>query len=632
MGAGASTTLSNQKEAVQSFKHAVNWYVDGLLKEGDTGGKRTDAEIEEYLRKISPEVAKFLVGKEADDELSELPAGKVSNVRGATATSETETFTTVEVKAISKVQALARGASVRKARGTPVAAPSSSAPPSTATTPETSGTETFTTVEVKAISKVQALARGASVRKARGTPVAAPSSSAPPSTATMPEISETETFTTVEVKAISKVQAMARGALARKARGTPVTAPSSSAPPSTATTPEAFETETFTTVEVATISKVQAMARGALARNARGTPVAAPSSSASHSTTTALPPTTQEEFEDSTYHSQWLPSKEADELFAHLKEVGEKQRPRTDNGEPSSMKYPLWTLYYGTRRAKDNAIALDRWGSYHESWIRVEEPSEPVAAVCEKLRKFFKLPSSDVNSIVVNYYFDGDTTYIPAHRDTVACLKENSTVICLSLGAARSFLLVDNENSGGYVRESMDIKKEWLVSHGDLFAMGQKTNEMYCHAVPKEPALKDMRISVIFRTVSKSFVDLNAKPKDATYASGKVKVFTAECIKATGFDDLGEREHVADLISERERVKLEKAKERLSPPSSEAGTEVGTTDTDPAGAESTPKKTSKTSKPNGKSHSPSVTKMLSQEDDKKYFLGEGLTVPVLQSS
>ena len=103
----------------------------------------------------------------------------------------------------------------------------------------------------------------------------------------------------------------------------------------------------------------------------------------------------------------------------------------------------------------------------------------------------------------------GDTTYIPAHRDTVACLKEDSSIFCLSLGATRSFLLVDNDNSGEYIYENMKIYKEWKVAHGDMFALGQTTNENYCHAVPKEPALKSMRISVIFRTVSKSFVNLH---------------------------------------------------------------------------------------------------------------------------
>ena len=66
-------------------------------------------------------------------------------------------------------------------------------------------------------------------------------------------------------------------------------------------------------------------------------------------------------FEDSSYQRSWMTTEEADALFQHLKEVGEKQRPRESEASSASMKYPLWTLYYGSKRSKDNAIALDRW-------------------------------------------------------------------------------------------------------------------------------------------------------------------------------------------------------------------------------------------------------------------------------
>ena len=66
-------------------------------------------------------------------------------------------------------------------------------------------------------------------------------------------------------------------------------------------------------------------------------------------------------FEDSSYHRSWMATEEADALFQHLKEVGEKQRPRESDSSSASMKYPLWTLYYGSKRSKDNAYALDRW-------------------------------------------------------------------------------------------------------------------------------------------------------------------------------------------------------------------------------------------------------------------------------
>jgi alkylated DNA repair dioxygenase AlkB len=70
--------------------------------------------------------------------------------------------------------------------------------------------------------------------------------------------------------------------------------------------------------------------------------------------------------------------------------------------------------------------------------------------------------------MVVNYYFDGDTTYIPAHRDTVHCLEDNSYVFCLSLGAERSFILSSNDDIGKYKYDELQIAKEWRVTHGIL--------------------------------------------------------------------------------------------------------------------------------------------------------------------
>jgi hypothetical protein len=78
-----------------------------------------------------------------------------------------------------------------------------------------------------------------------------------------------------------------------------------------------------------------------------------------------------EVFMDSQYIHSWLSENEANNLFHHLREIGERSRPKTsiDN---STTKYPLWSIYYGFKRSRDGARALDRWGSYHESWLRIE--------------------------------------------------------------------------------------------------------------------------------------------------------------------------------------------------------------------------------------------------------------------
>ena len=313
-----------------------------------------------------------------------------------------------------------------------------------------------------------------------------------------------------------------------------------------------------------------------------------------------------EHFSDSSYHRLWLAPEEADDLFYHLKQVGEQKRAISGPRDTTKMKYPLWTLYYGMKRNLDGALALDRWGSYHESWIRVEEPSREIEACCNKLRHSLGLHENSVNSIVVNYYFDGDTTYIPAHRDTVSCLEDGSSVICLSLGASRDFVLTDNSNCGEYIKDKMKIKHEWRVKHGDLFVLGPETNEKYCHAVPMEPALENMRISVIFRTISKSFVNLNGPYRSVKYASGTMKEFNAICITTSGFNDYGTEEHIVDLIQERENKRkiLTEKKNKQSD-----------------------KNITKLNNDYQSSSSGGIVKLLTVEKSSKYYMGEGMTVP-----
>lgn len=277
-----------------------------------------------------------------------------------------------------------------------------------------------------------------------------------------------------------------------------------------------------------------------------------------------LPSKQSETFMDSTYIQNWLSQEEAEKLFQCLAIIGEAQRPKNVSiANKMHSKYPLWTKYYGLARSIDGARALDRWGSYHESWTRVSEPPELLAHCANRIRETFQLPGKNsefVNSMVVNYYYDGQNTYIPGHRDTTACLKNDSSIYCLSLGATRDFILCENGDAGKYNYDDINhVIKRFSVSHGDLFALGPETNEKYVHCVPQENHVQSMRISVIFRSVDKSFIDVDkAVGKVAYYATGREKMFAAECVTTSSYTDEGTREHIADLINAREQLKKEK--------------------------------------------------------------------------
>jgi len=153
-------------------------------------------------------------------------------------------------------------------------------------------------------------------------------------------------------------------------------------------------------------------------------------------------PVSGEIFVDSVYYKKWLSPNESDALYQKLLNAGLRLRDQLNASK--SMKYPLSTITYGYKRRLDGALALDRWGSYHESWCKVEEPSEAIQFLCDKIRIFFQLRNEQANSIVVNYYWNGEHTCIPAHKDTVACLEENRYVRICSFTYSRTYLFLCN--------------------------------------------------------------------------------------------------------------------------------------------------------------------------------------------
>eukprot|EP01031_Cornospumella_fuschlensis_P046182 gene46182-56541_t len=117
-----------------------------------------------------------------------------------------------------------------------------------------------------------------------------------------------------------------------------------------------------------------------------------------------------EHFDDSVHVKGALSPQEATELFDYFQQIGEKMRPKdTSAACKAKSRYPLWSSYYGCARALDGALALDRWGSQYETYLKTEEPPEVLLKAARKLRVLFGLQDEEcaLNSMLVNYYFSG---------------------------------------------------------------------------------------------------------------------------------------------------------------------------------------------------------------------------------
>ncbi|KIM37334.1 hypothetical protein M413DRAFT_448620 [Hebeloma cylindrosporum] len=120
------------------------------------------------------------------------------------------------------------------------------------------------------------------------------------------------------------------------------------------------------------------------------------------------------------------------------------------------------------------------------------------------------------NHVMLNLYEDG-TVYIGNHRDNL----ENKVIASLSLGAPRTFIMTrdlrkkgdknrkslksaNNLRQGSSPQNALDevpsvTRKSWILQSGSLVVMQGETQKHWKHEIPKEPKVKEGRISLTFR-------------------------------------------------------------------------------------------------------------------------------------
>ncbi|KAK4047824.1 hypothetical protein OIV83_005167 [Microbotryomycetes sp. JL201] len=103
------------------------------------------------------------------------------------------------------------------------------------------------------------------------------------------------------------------------------------------------------------------------------------------------------------------------------------------------------------------------------------------------------------NHCMANLYEDGKV-YIGNHRDN----RENRVIASLSLGAPRTFImrhdsLTKATKSDLQAPDEPLLYKKWLLGNGSLVVQQGRTQEKWKHEIPKEPKVKQGRISLTFR-------------------------------------------------------------------------------------------------------------------------------------
>ena len=75
---------------------------------------------------------------------------------------------------------------------------------------------------------------------------------------------------------------------------------------------------------------------------------------------------------------------------------------------------------------------------------------------------------------------------------------------CKSSGS--SFVIATLSCLGKPERADMEILEEFPMSPGDLYVLEGDVNARFGHAVPRDPRVKELRVSWVFRTVDVAYV------------------------------------------------------------------------------------------------------------------------------
>lgn len=106
-------------------------------------------------------------------------------------------------------------------------------------------------------------------------------------------------------------------------------------------------------------------------------------------------------------------------------------------------------------------------------------------------------PTLDFNSAMVTKYDSPDSS-IPPHSDDEECIVPDSSIVTLSLGAARQ-VIFRRKLPGEYKRQVI------TVEHGQVYVMSRASQEDWDHSVPpvKRADFQGLRLSVTFRLLRK---------------------------------------------------------------------------------------------------------------------------------
>jgi alkylated DNA repair dioxygenase AlkB len=146
-----------------------------------------------------------------------------------------------------------------------------------------------------------------------------------------------------------------------------------------------------------------------------------------------------------------------------------------------------------------NPITYDNWLLSFEQYIQ-DNVSKYVGDIITK----FKGNALNFNSVLINKYCDGNH-FIHAHRDSEMIFGNNPTIVSVSLGATRQFImhrvLYDVNNPYKMTRNHDEKEKDIVfdLESGSIVIMAGSSQKYYSHEVVRDENSHEPRYNLTFR-------------------------------------------------------------------------------------------------------------------------------------
>jgi len=201
---------------------------------------------------------------------------------------------------------------------------------------------------------------------------------------------------------------------------------------------------------------------------------------------------------DLEYLPGFLGPADADELLAALLAEVPWQRPVVQIFG-RTFRSPRLAAWYG-----------DTGAVYRYSGL-VNEPLPWLPSLAVLRRQIEHRLGQTFNSVLLNFYRDGADS-MGWHRDQEPELGENPTIVSISLGGIRRFVLQHSQQA--------DMTRlELRLEHGSLLLMCGATQHFWWHCVPKTRKVVAPRVNLTFRRIVLPVAAIDVE-QDSVVASG----------------------------------------------------------------------------------------------------------------